>query len=208
LGIKLYMFRTVPFSIIRSFSLYTHQWYMSYRFADSLRAGSGRSFWSCSQAVWHIPLLCLQWKTPDDGKRNCPKHVEFYSKNKFEKLGHLFGFIIRIYRHALSPERQIKNQVNYFTVCSVKTHIAHFRQQCHNSKSVIFQEKLLKFLKCHNFLWVQRRHNCSPAASFCKLRLDTIPVESASGNVSFCTSNSKMPNFELWHSCRKWGIQS
>jgi hypothetical protein len=41
LGIKIYMFRTVPLSIIRSFSLYTRQWYMSYRFADSLRAGSG-----------------------------------------------------------------------------------------------------------------------------------------------------------------------
>jgi hypothetical protein len=38
---KLYMFRRVPVSIIRSFSLYTQQWYMSYRFADSLRAGSG-----------------------------------------------------------------------------------------------------------------------------------------------------------------------
>jgi len=23
-------------------------------------------------------------KTPDDGQRNCPKHLEFYSKNKFE----------------------------------------------------------------------------------------------------------------------------
>ena len=29
-GIKLYMFRTVPLSIVRSFSLYTQQWYMSY----------------------------------------------------------------------------------------------------------------------------------------------------------------------------------
>jgi len=32
------------------FSLYTQQWYMSYRFADSLRAGSGRNsqiyFWN------------------------------------------------------------------------------------------------------------------------------------------------------------------
>ena len=36
-GIKHYMFRTVPLSIVRSFSLYTQQWYMSYRFADSLR---------------------------------------------------------------------------------------------------------------------------------------------------------------------------
>ena len=34
-------------------------------------------------------LLCVQWKTPDDGLRNCPKHVEFYSKNKFEKLVHI-----------------------------------------------------------------------------------------------------------------------
>jgi len=39
-GIKLYMFQTVPLSI-RSSSLYTQQWYMSYRFADGLRAGSG-----------------------------------------------------------------------------------------------------------------------------------------------------------------------
>jgi len=35
-------------------------------------------------------------KTADDGQRNCPKHVEFYSKNIFEKLVHLVGFIIRI----------------------------------------------------------------------------------------------------------------
>ena len=40
-GIKLYMFRRVPLSIIRSFSLYTQQWYTSYRFPDSLRKGSG-----------------------------------------------------------------------------------------------------------------------------------------------------------------------
>jgi len=39
-GVKLYMFRTVPPSITRSFPLYTQQWYMPYRFADSLRAGS------------------------------------------------------------------------------------------------------------------------------------------------------------------------
>jgi hypothetical protein len=54
---------------------------------------------ACEQAVsklvWHIPLLCVQCKTPNDGQRNCPKHVEFHSKNKFEKLVHLVGFIIR-----------------------------------------------------------------------------------------------------------------
>jgi len=31
-GINLYIFRTVPLSIIRSFSLYTQQRYMSYRY--------------------------------------------------------------------------------------------------------------------------------------------------------------------------------
>ena len=45
--------------------------------------------------LWHIPLLCVQWKSPDDGQRNSPKHVEFLSKKKFEKLVHLIGFIIR-----------------------------------------------------------------------------------------------------------------
>ena len=39
---------------IRSFSLYTQQWYMSYRFADSLRAGSG---WNCS--VYSDKLLMM-----------------------------------------------------------------------------------------------------------------------------------------------------
>ena len=59
------------------------------------------------QLSWHIPLLCVQWKTPDDGHWNYPKHVEFYSKNKFEKLVHLVGFIIRIYHDIRPPERQI-----------------------------------------------------------------------------------------------------
>jgi len=54
LGMKLYMFRTVPLSIIRIFPLYTQQWNMSYSYADSLQAGSGWNSvpsWSCSQAV-------------------------------------------------------------------------------------------------------------------------------------------------------------
>jgi len=34
---KIYMFRTVPLSIIRSISLYTQQWYMSKKFADICR---------------------------------------------------------------------------------------------------------------------------------------------------------------------------
>jgi len=71
-------------------------------------------FWqqAVSIHVWHISLLCVQRKTPDGGQRKCPKHVEFYSKNKFEKLVHLVSFIIRICHDARSPERQI-----YFVSC-------------------------------------------------------------------------------------------
>jgi len=83
------MFRTVPLSIIRSFSLYTQQLHMSYRFVDSLRAVSGRK-----------PTRCTNL-------RNCPKHAEFYSNNKYEKLVHLVGFIIIIYHDVRSLERQI-----------------------------------------------------------------------------------------------------
>ena len=44
-------------------------------------------------------------------KGSVPKHVEFYSKNKFEKLVHLVGFIIGIYHEAWSPERQKRNNI-------------------------------------------------------------------------------------------------
>jgi hypothetical protein len=27
----------------------------------------------------------VQWKTPDDGQRNCPKYADFLDKNKFWK---------------------------------------------------------------------------------------------------------------------------
>ena len=59
---------------------------------------------------------------------------------------------------------QVSYCTNLFSAV-LNTHIAHLRQQCHNSKFMIFQ--------------------------------DTIPVRSTSANISFYTSNSKIPNFEL-----------
>ena len=52
-------------------------------------------------------LLCVRCWTPDDGQTDSPKHVEFHSKNKFEKLAHLVGFVIRIYHDAQFSECQI-----------------------------------------------------------------------------------------------------
>ena len=51
-----------------------------------------------SNGICHTCLLtaCEQAIYKPDGQRNCPKHVEFYSKNKLDKLVHVVGFIIRI----------------------------------------------------------------------------------------------------------------
>jgi len=49
-----------------------------------------------SANLYDIHHCCVySEKTPDDGQWNCPKHVEFHSKNKFEILVHLVGFTIR-----------------------------------------------------------------------------------------------------------------
>ena len=56
------MFRTVPLSIIRSFSLYAQQWYMSYRFVDSLRAdqdGTSDSARKLSANTYDIYHCCV-----------------------------------------------------------------------------------------------------------------------------------------------------
>ena len=93
---KRYMFRTVPLSIIRSFSLYTQQWHMPYSLQLSANLYD----------IYHRSV-CSK-KTPYGEQMNCPKHVDFYSKNKFEKLMYQFGFIIRIYHDARSPECQMQ----------------------------------------------------------------------------------------------------
>ena len=50
-----------------------------------------------AENLYDIYHCCVySGKTRDDGQKNCTKHVEFYFTNKFEKLVHLVGFVIRI----------------------------------------------------------------------------------------------------------------
>ena len=63
-------------------------------FGQFLCPSSGVFQCTHSNGICHTGLVCVQWKTPDDGQRNCPKHVEFHSKNKLEKWVHLVGFIL------------------------------------------------------------------------------------------------------------------
>jgi hypothetical protein len=76
------MFLKVPLSIIRSFRLYTQHWYMSYKSRIRMELSSILILVaSCQQT---IPLLCVQWKTPADGQRKCPKHVVSFQEYIWE----------------------------------------------------------------------------------------------------------------------------
>ena len=74
-GIGLYIFRTVPLSIISSLALYTEQWYMLYwnynifyNFNCSVFVYTLVILPIYEISVWHIPLLFVQcWDTPVNG---------------------------------------------------------------------------------------------------------------------------------------------
>jgi len=85
--------------------------YMSYRLVDCILAGTRwKSFYLVppskqSTNLYDIQLvLSVQSWTPDDGRRDRPKHVEWYSINS--KIVHLVGFTIEIYYDARPHERQ------------------------------------------------------------------------------------------------------
>jgi len=88
------MFRTVPLSIIRRFSLYTQQWYISYRFADSLQAVTV----TCMTYTIAVCTVKNFWWWAEELSETC--RISF--QNKFEKLVHLVCFILRICREVLS----------------------------------------------------------------------------------------------------------
>jgi len=109
--ISLYIFWMVFQSVIRSSRLYTqHQVYViqvswllasGHKMEFHLVPGSKQS-----TNLYDIYLmLCVKSWTPDDGRKDCPKHVEWYSINS--KIVHLVGFTIEIYHNARSHERQI-----------------------------------------------------------------------------------------------------
>ena len=75
--------------------------------------------------------------------------------------------------------------------------IAHLRQQCHKSKLVIFSGETFEGFEVLYFSMGATTTQLPSSGEFCKLRYDTIPVKSASANVSFYTINSKLSDFEL-----------
>jgi len=96
-------------------------------------------------------------------------------RNEFSSLAKVSLYIAYLRQHCHNNSVTTVSQQHCHNN-SVTTTLS--QQQCHNSKFVIFQEELLMFLKCYNFLWVQWRHNCSPAASFvnCVMALHLLKV--------------------------------
>ena len=69
---------------------------MSYRFVDSFWGGPP---WSCSKAVhkpvWHIPFLSVQWINSWWWTGELSETCRVSLQNKFVKLVHLVGFILK-----------------------------------------------------------------------------------------------------------------
>jgi len=64
--------------------------------------GTGSVLILLSAYLYDVYCCCVYSENPlCGGQKNCPKHVEFYSKNKFEKLVLPVGFIVRIYLFVL-----------------------------------------------------------------------------------------------------------
>jgi hypothetical protein len=92
--ISLYMFRTVFPSIIRSPRLYIQRqvYVIEFRWLHA----SGHvpvSMQSTKLSDIHLTLYVQSW-TPDDGRKDRPKHVEWYSINS--KIVRFVGFTIEI----------------------------------------------------------------------------------------------------------------
>ena len=61
--------------------------------------------------AWHIPVPNVQWKTPDDGQRNCPKPLEFPDKNKFGKLVRLLVLLKRILNYDCMLTYHVRSRI-------------------------------------------------------------------------------------------------
>jgi hypothetical protein len=102
---KLYMFRTVPLSVIRS--LFTVNSAVVY-VIQVCRQLSSRCICSCSKAVykpvWHMPLPSVHWINSWWWTDELSETSRVSCQNKIVKLVHLFGFITK------------KNTCNQFSI--------------------------------------------------------------------------------------------
>jgi len=120
---SLYMFRTIFPSIIRSSRLYTHHQVYIIQVSWLLASGHEMELHEfllvpASKQLTNLHdiylMVCVRCWTPDDGWKDRPKHVEWYSINS--KILHLVGFTVEIHHDARSHERQISAVVGLILI--------------------------------------------------------------------------------------------
>ena len=126
------------------YSLYTHQWYMSYRFVDSFLAEPGWNCvpsWFCLKAVWYIPLLSVQWINSWWWTEELSETYRVSWQNKFVKLVHLVGFIIK----------KFVTKHDYMSRCTVTCYDArsHVTMHCHMSRCTVTCHDALSHVTMH-----------------------------------------------------------
>ena len=130
------MFRTVPLSIIRSISLYTLQWYVSYRFSDSKLSANLHDMYHC----------CVRSEKLLMKDRGTVRNMQsFIYKNKFEKLVRLVGFIIEFIKMHGPLNVKILSKVE---IISFLTYTSAYQLTCTEQRAPdngVVQRSLPKF---------------------------------------------------------------
>jgi len=123
---KLYMFRTVRLSIIRSlFTVHSKMVYVVQvcrQLSRNTRVElHGVPSWSCSKAaykpVWHTPLLSVQWINSWWWTDELSKTCTVSWQNKFVKLVRLVGFITKkfVMMHGhMNVKKSMKKSSTFF----------------------------------------------------------------------------------------------
>ena len=136
-----------------SSGVYSQQCYMSYRFVDSCRAGTGCNAvpsWFCSKAVfkpvWYIPVPSVQCISSWWWEEELPETCRDSCRSKFGKLVHLVGFIIKNLLRCKVINYDARSHVTmhgHMSRCTVTCHDARSHVTMHGHMNVKFNSIIL-----------------------------------------------------------------
>jgi hypothetical protein len=138
------MFRTFSLSIFRSYSLYTQQWYMPYRFVDNFRAESG---WNCWYALdsYKQKKYFLHPTRPALGPTQLPMHLVLdHSRGKSGRgvaltiQPHLAPRLKKEYTYTTAPPLCLHGRIHYVFIY----YFPHFSSPFQKFKCTIISSEI------------------------------------------------------------------
>jgi hypothetical protein len=122
--------------------------------------------WSCSKAVykplWHTPLLNVQWINSWWWTEEISEACRFSWQNKFVKLVHLVGFIIK------------KDHSVYVPLCLMQSRMRHLTHSYHWSIFVKYSSLWSMYAKClSENVW------CCPVSCSIQWQKITMPLRNS-----------------------------